>query len=644
MPKTQQETPKKKVAAIKNKVMDKLHNSQVPQMPFSKDGDNQQSLFSNIFFYIFLFAGILILLGIFDKTVGVKEIPINETLQLINDGKVKDVVVTENKIELTQKDGTFSTSKKERTTSFDELAKNTNTDLSKVSGDIKVEERFTLESILSPLMLFGLPLVILFFIFKQMKATSGDIVSFGKSRAKMFSGDKQKITFDDVAGNTEAKTELKEIVEFLKSPEKFRKLGARIPKGVLLVGPSGVGKTLLAKAIAGEAEVPFYSAAGSEFMEMLVGVGSSRVRDLFATATQTQPALIFIDEIDAIGRQRGMGIGGGHDEREQTLNQILIEMDGFDTRTDVIVLAATNRPDMLDPALVRPGRFDRRISISLPDLADRVEIIKIHMREKPFEQVSVEEIAKKTVGFSGADIENMLNEAAILAARQNKEKIDASDVDEAALKVTLGAERKMMLSEEERKVVAYHEAGHAVVSAFVPDMDPVYRVSIISRGGSLGHTSYPPERDRYNETKTRLQSIISTMLGGRAAEEIVFGEMTIGASDDIDKATKLARKMVTEFGMSALGPISFEGHQQSIWLARELGDSPSFSDHVASQIDNEIRIIIEGAYNKASEILKAHSDKLHIVANRLLEIETIYDDEFKTLIGLKSGNEKTTNN
>jgi cell division protease FtsH len=266
------------------------------------------------------------------------------------------------------------------------------------------------------------------------------------------------------------------------------------------------------------------------------------------------------------------------------------------------------------------------------------------MREKPFEQVSVEEIAKKTVGFSGADIENMLNEAAILAARQNKEKIDASDVDEAALKVTLGAERKMMLSEEERKVVAYHEAGHAVVSAFVPDMDPVYRVSIISRGGSLGHTSYPPERDRYNETKTRLQSIISTMLGGRAAEEIVFGEMTIGASDDIDKATKLARKMVTEFGMSALGPISFEGHQQSIWLARELGDSPSFSDHVASQIDNEIRIIIEGAYNKASEILKAHSDKLHIVANRLLEIETIYDDEFKTLIGLKSGNEKTTNN
>ncbi len=644
MPKTQQETPKKKVTDIKNKVMDKLHNSQVSQMPFSKDGDNQKSLFSNVFFYIFLFAGILILLGIFDKTIGVKEIPINQTLKLINEGKVKDIVVTENKIEVTQKDGTFSTSKKERTTSFDELAKNTETDLSKVSGDIKVEERLTLESILSPLMLFGLPIIILFFIFKQMNATSGDIVSFGKSRAKMFSGDKQKVTFDDVAGNTEAKTELKEIVEFLKNPEKFRKLGARIPKGVLLVGPSGVGKTLLAKAIAGEAEVPFYSAAGSEFMEMLVGVGSSRVRDLFATATQAQPALIFIDEIDAIGRQRGMGIGGGHDEREQTLNQILIEMDGFDTRTDVIVLAATNRPDMLDPALVRPGRFDRRISISLPDLADRIEIIKIHMREKPFEQVSVEEIAKKTVGFSGADIENMLNEAAILAARQNKEKIDASDVDEAALKVTLGAERKMMLSEEERKVVAYHEAGHAVVSAFVPDMDPVYRVSIISRGGSLGHTSYPPERDRYNETKTRLQSIISTMLGGRAAEEIVFGEMTIGASDDIDKATKLARKMVTEFGMSALGPISFEGRQQSIWLVRELGDSPSFSDHVASQIDNEIRIIIEDAYNKALEILKSHSGKLHLVANKLLETETIYDDEFKALLSLTSDNEKVINN
>lgn len=606
------------------------------QLPNKQISPNEEpSLFNNIFFYVFLVVGVALLLGFFGRNVAQVQTPISKVLSDIDQSKVQNIVISGTTVEVTLKDGTKYSSKKELNATLDELAANTGVDLKKVKGEIKVEERMSFESIISPLLMFGLPLFILFFIFRQMRGAGGDIVSFGKSRAKMFSKDKGRVTFDDVAGNTEAKTELKEIVEFLKSPEKFRKLGARIPKGVLLVGPSGVGKTLLAKAIAGEAGVPFFSAAGSEFMEMLVGVGSSRVRDLFSTATQNQPALIFIDEIDAIGRQRGMGIGGGHDEREQTLNQILIEMDGFDTRTDVIVLAATNRPDMLDPALVRPGRFDRRISISLPDLQDREEIIKIHMRGKPFvDEISITDIAKKTVGFSGADIENMLNEAAILAARQDKDKIGSEDVEEAALKVTMGSERKMMLTADERKVIAYHEAGHALVSAFVPDMDPVYRVSIISRGGSLGHTAYPPERDRYNETKTRLLSIISTMLGGRAAEKVVFDEMTIGASDDISKATSVARRMVTEFGMSSLGPINFEGHHNSMWLAREMGEGPTYSDEVAARIDSEVKLIIEQSYNNALNILQEKRPLLDKLAELLLEKETVFEDEFREMLGL----------
>lgn len=617
------------------------------QLPNKQISPNEEpSLFNNIFFYVFLVVGVALLLGFFGRNVAQVQTPISKVLSDIDQSKVQNIVISGTTVEVTLKDGTKYSSKKELNATLDELAANTGVDLKKVKGEIKVEERMSFESIISPLLMFGLPLFILFFIFKQMRGAGGDIVSFGKSRAKMFSKDKGRVTFDDVAGNTEAKTELKEIVEFLKSPDKFRKLGARIPKGVLLVGPSGVGKTLLAKAIAGEAGVPFFSAAGSEFMEMLVGVGSSRVRDLFSTATQNQPALIFIDEIDAIGRQRGMGIGGGHDEREQTLNQILIEMDGFDTRTDVIVLAATNRPDMLDPALVRPGRFDRRISISLPDLQDREEIIKIHMRGKPFvDEISITDIAKKTVGFSGADIENMLNEAAILAARQDKDKIGSEDVEEAALKVTMGSERKMMLTPDERKVIAYHEAGHALVSAFVPDMDPVYRVSIISRGGSLGHTAYPPERDRYNETKTRLLSIISTMLGGRAAEKVVFDEMTIGASDDISKATSVARRMVTEFGMSSLGPINFEGHHNSMWLAREMGEGPTYSDEVAARIDSEVKLIIEQSYNNALNILQEKRPVLDKLAELLLEKETVFEDEFRELLGLakKVQTQNTTN-
>ncbi|KKS59770.1 MAG: ATP-dependent zinc metalloprotease FtsH [candidate division WWE3 bacterium GW2011_GWF2_42_42] len=552
-----------------------------------------------------------------------EQVGVNELVQLIKEEKVQDVVVAGDKLEVQLKDGTKLLAEKESSISFDQILFNNEVDRSKIAGTVKIEHRVSFEQILTPLLMFGFPLIILFFIFKQMRGANSDITSFGKSRARLFKKGDTQITFDDVAGNEEAKTEMMEIVDFLKNPEKYRKLGARIPKGILLVGPSGVGKTLLAKAIAGEANVPFYSVAGSEFMEMLVGVGSSRVRDLFDVARSNQPSLIFIDEIDAIGRQRGMGIGGGHDEREQTLNQILIEMDGFDTRTDVIVLAATNRPDMLDPALIRPGRFDRRITVMLPDLKDREAIIKIH---------KIEQIARKTVGFSGADIENMMNEAAILAARAGKTKVEQADIEEAALKVTIGSERKTLQTEEERKMTAYHEAGHAVVSAFVKDMDPVYRVSIIARGASLGHTSFPPERDRYNETKTRLSSIISTMLGGRAAEELIFGELTVGASDDISKATGIARKMVAEWGMSSLGPVSYDIGGGQFWLARGIEEGNKVSEEMAAKIDTEVEKLVHSAYVHAKEIIEANKEKLDRVAAKLLEKETIDGEEFRSLM------------
>ncbi|GIW69366.1 MAG: ATP-dependent zinc metalloprotease FtsH [Patescibacteria group bacterium] len=595
---------------------------------------NSGSPWGNVFFYLFLlFIFFMIFGGVGGLSQKPEQIGINEMVKLIQDEKVQDIVVAGDKIEIQLRDGTKLATEKESNISFDEILTNNKIDRSKIAGDVKVERRITFEQILTPLLMFGFPLLILFFIFRQMRTANSDITSFGKSRARLFKKGQTQITFDDVAGNQEAKTEMMEIVDFLKNPDKYRKLGARIPKGILLVGPSGVGKTLLAKAIAGEANVPFYSVAGSEFMEMLVGVGSSRVRDLFNVARSNQPSLIFIDEIDAIGRQRGMGIGGGHDEREQTLNQILIEMDGFDTRTYVIVLAATNRPDMLDPALIRPGRFDRRITVMLPDLKDREAIIRIHMKDKPVsEEVKIEQIARKTVGFSGADIENMMNEAAILAARANKAEIDQKDIEEAALKVTLGSERKTLQSEEERKMTAYHEAGHALVSAFVKDMDPVYRVSIIARGASLGHTSFPPERDRYNETRTRLNSIICTMLGGRAAEEIVFGELTVGAADDIAKATDIARKMVSEWGMSSLGPVSYDIGTGQFWLARGIEEGNKVSEDMAAKIDAEVQRIVHDAFEKAKEVLKEHREKLDKVAGKLLEKETIDGEEFKALI------------
>lgn len=593
-----------------------------------------KSPWKNVFFYVFLaFVFFMITGGIGGFTAESQKVGLNEVIKSIKEEKVQDVVVSGDKIEVLLKDGSRMNTEKESTISFDQILTNNEVDRSKVAGEIKIEHRIGFEQIITPLLMFGFPMLILYFIFKQMRGANSDITSFGKSRARLFKKGQQQVTFADVAGNEEAKTEMQEIVDFLKNSEKYRKLGARIPKGILLVGPSGVGKTLLAKAIAGEAGVPFYSVAGSEFMEMLVGVGSSRVRDLFNMARTNQPSLIFIDEIDAIGRQRGMGIGGGHDEREQTLNQILIEMDGFDTRTDVIVLAATNRPDMLDPALIRPGRFDRRITVALPDLKDREAIIKLHMQGKPVSpNVKVDQIARKTVGFSGADIENMLNESAILAARAGKNEIDQEEIEEAALKVTLGSERKTLQTEEERKMTAYHEAGHAVVSVYVKDMDPVYRVSIVARGGSLGHTSFPPERDRYNETKTRLMSIISTMLGGRAAEEIVYGELTVGAADDIDKATNIARKMVAEYGMSSLGPVSYDTGGGQFWLARGIEEGSKVSEEMAAKIDSEVEKIIQECYTASKNVLAEHRDKLDVLASKLLEKETIDGEEFKALL------------
>lgn len=602
-----------------------LRNSQ------KKAGKNQPNSF--IFWIILFIIGWIFIQNIFDGISSGNEKPINEFIKQAKDGNVLDVTVVGDAINTKLVSGEEFTVKKETNANIDQILKNNDISISQIKGKLEVKKDVTFEQIISPLLTILLPLVIIYFIFRQMRGSSNDVFNFGKSKAKLFFKGQQSITFNDVAGNKEAKLNLQEIVDFLKFPEKYRKLGARIPKGVLLVGPSGVGKTLLAKAIAGEAGVPFFSVAGSEFMEMLVGVGSSRARDLFRMAREQQPSLIFIDEIDAIGRQRGMGIGGGHDEREQTLNQILIEMDGFDERTSVIVLAATNRPDMLDPALVRPGRFDRKINIPLPDFEDRKGIIQIHMRNKPFEEnVDVEDIARKTVGFSGADIENMLNESAILAARENRDKISEKDIDNASLKVTMGEERRALITDEEKKITAYHEAGHAIVAAKSKDMDPVYRISIIPRGGSLGHTSLPPERDRYNETKTRLLSLITTMLGGRAAEELIFDELTVGASSDIERATSIARKMVTEFGMSSLGPISFDGHHGSYFLAKELGEGPLYSEETSAKIDNEIRSIIDSCHKDAIRILKENRKHLDEVTERLIVKETIDGNEFSEIL------------
>jgi cell division protease FtsH len=484
---------------------------------------------------------------------------------------------------------------------------------------------------LLPIVLIG---ALLFFMFRQAQGTNNQALSFGKSRARMFLGNKTVVTFNDVAGVDEAKTELQEVVEFLKYPEKFNSLGARIPRGVLLVGPPGTGKTLLARAVAGEAGVPFFSISGSEFVEMFVGVGASRVRDLFDQAKRNSPCIVFVDEIDAVGRQRGAGLGGSHDEREQTLNQILVEMDGFDTNTNVIVVAATNRPDVLDPALLRPGRFDRQVILDRPDMKGRLEILKVHIKGKPLDKsVELLNVARQSPGFSGADLANLVNEAAILAARRNKKVVGPAEFAEALERVVAGPERKSrIISDAEKQIIAFHEGGHAVVQRILPKTDPVSKVSIISRGMALGYTMGLPTEDRYLQSKSEFEDKIAGMLGGNAAEKLIFGDTTTGSSNDIEKATSLARRMVTEFGMSEkLGPLSFGKRDELVFLGREIGEQRNYSDDVAKMIDEEVRAIIDRGYSKAMDVLVRYKDRLVQLAERLVAEETIEQEAFEQM-------------
>ena len=488
--------------------------------------------------------------------------------------------------------------------------------------------------LLSTAVPIGLVVLLIFFFMRQAQGTNNQALSFGKSRARMFLGNKTVVTFADVAGVDEAKTDLQEVVEFLKYPEKFNALGARIPRGVLLVGPPGTGKTLLARAVAGEAGVPFFSISGSEFVEMFVGVGASRVRDLFDQAKRNSPCIVFVDEIDAVGRQRGAGLGGSHDEREQTLNQILVEMDGFETNTNVIVVAATNRPDVLDPALLRPGRFDRQVILDRPDLKGRVAILKVHIKGKPIDKtVDIENVARRSPGFSGADLANLVNESAILAARRNRKTISTSEFNEALERIVAGPERKSrIISDAEKRIIAIHEGGHAVVQRVLPKCDPVAKVTIISRGMALGYTMALPVEDRYLQSKTEFDDKIAGLLGGNAAERLVFGDTTTGASNDIEKATTLARRMVTEFGMSdKLGPLAFGKHDEMVFLGREIGEQRNYSDDVAKLIDEEVRAIIENGYVRATKVLADYRPKLLALADKLIAEETVDTEEFEKL-------------
>ena len=584
----------------------------------------------NIFLYGFLviIAGFLFL----SATAPLEQIntvPLSQIMSDVREGKVKEIVILDNKLTVKEQDKTVQTFKEPGANVY-QLFKDAGVSLDKTKVLVKDETGLNnWVNILSSVLPIILMVAFFYFIFRQARGAQENIFSFGQSKAKLFSKDTPRIRFSNVAGVDEAKQELTEIVDFLKNPGKYKAMGARTPKGVLMVGPSGTGKTLLARATAGEANVPFFSMAGSEFMEMLVGVGASRVRDLFNTAKKSQPAIIFIDEVDAIGRQRGAGIMGGHDEREQTLNQILVEMDGFAPTEQLVVIAATNRPDVLDPALIRPGRFDRRVMLDMPDVVGRKAILSIHARGKPFEKnVDWERVAKRTLGFSGADIENMLNEAAILAARLGKKEIDMKDLEEAATKVKLGPEKKRLQTDEDRKMTAYHEAGHALVSWEMPHMDPVHRISIVSRGLSLGHTMMEPT-EHVHETKTRLIEQISVMLGGRAAESLVFSEMTTGASDDIAKATEVARTMVVEFGMSDLGPINLDGERKRYF------EQSTVSQEMAAKIDEQVKRITDAAYKRAASILVKLRKKLDLLASELLIKETIESEEFQRLIGPK---------
>jgi len=564
----------------------------------------------------------------------------NEVADRIRSGEIARIVVDDNDLEVIFEDGNTALSRKEPTKTFvDQLLDLgvTSSDLSTTIIMLEIKEPSDWNTIFS-LVTYILPALLvvglIFLMLRQAQGSNNQALSFGKSRARLFTGDQPTVTFDDVAGVEEAKEELQEVVEFLQEPEKFIALGARIPKGVLLIGAPGTGKTLMAKAVSGEAVVPFFSISGSEFVEMFVGVGASRVRDLFDQAKRHSPCIVFVDEIDAVGRQRGAGLGGSHDEREQTLNQMLVEMDGFDTDINVIIMAATNRPDILDPALLRPGRFDRRVILDQPDVRGREAILNVHVKGKPLEaEVNLGIIAKSTPGFVGADLENLVNEAAILAARRDKHTIGQSEFEESIARVIAGPERKSrIISEEEKQIIAYHEAGHAVVGHVIPEADPVHKVSIIARGMTGGFTLALPEEDRTLISRNKMKSDMAFILGGRAAEEIVFNDITSGASNDLERVTKTARSMVTRMGMSdLLGPMVYGQKEELIFLGRGITEQRDYSESIAEKIDIEVRQLVQESYGRAKDILLKYRAQLDVIAQRLIEVETIDRAEFERI-------------
>ncbi|MBD3361025.1 ATP-dependent zinc metalloprotease FtsH [Candidatus Peregrinibacteria bacterium] len=564
-----------------------------------------------------------------------QEITLNTFVEKVQSGEIHKIEVESNRINLELVDGTKLYTFKEEGSSVYELLEKAGVD-ENIIRTLPVTVADTETSKFWTDLLIGLVpflLIIGFFLFMMRSAQSSNnqAMSFGKSKAKLADKGKQKSTFEDVAGVEEAKEELIEIVDFLKNPQKYRKIGAKIPKGVMLIGAPGTGKTLLARAVSGEADVPFFSISGSEFVEMFVGVGASRVRDLFNRAKRNAPCIIFIDEIDAVGRHRGAGLGGGHDEREQTLNQILTEMDGFETGTNIIVIAATNRPDILDPALLRPGRFDRRIVVDMPDLKAREKILKVHSRKKPLaKSIDLSKIARSTPGFTGADLENLMNEAAILAAKKNKKTIGMKELEASIEKVIMGPERKSkVLTKKEKEITAYHEIGHAIVGHLLPNCDPVHKISVVSRGVALGVTWFLPEEDKHLTSKSKFLDELSSLLGGYTAEEVFFGEMTTGASNDLEKATKMARKMVTKYGMSDLGPVIFGNGDEEVFLGKDYGHVKNYSEKSAAKIDELVKSILDKAHKRTKEIILKHKKLIKKTAKDLIKKETLTGEEFK---------------
>ena len=591
---------------------------------------------------LLIVAAVAMVVMAFQRESGAEEsLTINEVAGHIKEGSVARVVIeSDDRLRVVYDNGEEKESHKEASATLVEQLLGlgvTAEELSSSNVKIEVDPPSQWAGVASGA-LYILPVIfmagVLWFIFRQAQGSNNAAMSFGKSRARMFSGEHPTVTFNDVAGVEESKQELAEVVEFLKEPQKFIQLGARIPKGVLLVGPPGTGKTLLAKAVSGEAGVPFFSISGSEFVEMFVGVGASRVRDLFDQAKRHSPCIVFVDEIDAVGRQRGAGLGGSHDEREQTLNQMLVEMDGFDTDTNVIIIAATNRPDILDPALLRPGRFDRRVTLDRPDMKGREAILKVHVKGKPLEpSVDLGSLARGTPGFVGADLENLVNEGAILAARRNKKAIGQPELEEAIERVVMGPERKSrLISDEEKRIIAYHEAGHAVVGNAIPEADPVQKVTIVGRGQAGGLTWFRPEEDRLLYSRRKLLANLAYMLGGRVAEELVFDDITSGASNDIEQVTRMARTMVTRLGMSnEMGPMMYGQKEELIFLGREISEQRDYSESVAEQIDTEVRKIVEDSYKLAKKLLTKYRFQLDAVAQKLLEVETLTREEFEAI-------------